>query len=42
MHWNKNLLYRHIALALGTLALTACGGGSSGSDDSSSNTTSQT
>lgn len=41
MHWNKNLLYRHIALALSTVALSACGGGSSGSDDSTS-TTSQT
>lgn len=38
MHWNKNLLYRHIALALSTVALSACGGGSSGSDDSTSTT----
>lgn len=35
MNWNKNLLYRHIALALGTLALSACGG-SSGDDNASS------
>lgn len=38
MHWNKNLLYRHIAIALSTLALSACGGGSSGGGDTTSNT----
>ncbi|MEQ9545730.1 MAG: DUF1929 domain-containing protein [Marinobacter sp.] len=36
MNWNQNLLYRHIALAMGTLALSACGGGSSGDDSASS------
>lgn len=37
MHWNKSLMYRHIALALSTMALTACGG-SSGGDDAGSTT----
>lgn len=36
MNWNQNLLYRHMALAMGTLALSACGGGSSGDDSASS------
>ncbi|AZT82613.1 DUF1929 domain-containing protein [Marinobacter sp. NP-4(2019)] len=36
MNWNKHLLYRHMALAIGTLALSACGGGSSEDDSASS------
>ncbi|MGM0767880.1 MAG: hypothetical protein ACQEV6_07635 [Pseudomonadota bacterium] len=36
MHWNKQPLYRHIALALSTLALSACGGSSSDGDSTAS------
>ncbi|MEX2475330.1 galactose oxidase-like domain-containing protein [Marinobacter sp.] len=39
MNWNKTLLYRHMVLAMGTLALSACGGPSE--DDASSEPSSQ-
>lgn len=33
MHWNKQPLYRAVALTLGTLSLSACGGSSGGGDE---------
>lgn len=33
MSWKKSLLCHHIAIAIGTLALSACGGGSSGDNN---------